>query len=169
MSYEKYLKYKSKYLNLKAQIHNKRLINQNGGANSDTNSDGSLKSLGTEPDSIKLEESPSNKSLGSLGTEPDSINTPTAPINSPVSPSSGSVNKQAETININTPAVAINIRAIDNSSCVDHIRKKGEKMDLLGGKKLVRKDRDEFSSEYDTTESSLLSFSSVESSESDYA
>jgi len=168
MSYEKYLKYKSKYLNLKALIHNKRLIRQNGGANPDANpdanSDGSLKSLGTTPNS---EESISKKSLISLGSEPKSS---IGSVNSPVSPSSGSITKQAETININTPAVSINIRANENSSCFDSIKKKGEKMDeLLGGKKLVRKDRDEFSSEYDTTESSLLSFSSVESTESDYA
>ena len=131
MSYEKYLKYKSKYLNLKAQIHNNRLMNQSGGADSDV----SLQSLGSSPASNFSQNGGNNNeldsanSLDSLGTEPLSV------------AKSEESNKQQD-----------------------------QNTNLFGGKKLIRKDRDEFSeSEYDTTESSLLSFSSVDSSDSDDA
>jgi len=77
MSYEKYLKYKTKYLNLKAEIHNQKII-QNGGAD-DTSE---LNSLGSEPLSSNennsftqnggAESSESNVSLETLGSSPAS-------------------------------------------------------------------------------------------------
>jgi len=133
MSYEKYLKYKSKYLNLKAQIHNNRLINQSGGADSDV----SLQSLGSSPASNFSQNGGANQASSEIDNLPSKLT------DTPVSSES-------------KPELNINKITIKNNE------------DLYGGKKLVRKDRDEFSeSEYDTTESSLLSFSSVESSDSD--
>ena len=57
MSYEKYLKYKTKYLNLKAKLHNDRLNNNNnnqtGGATNDDNDNFNLPDrLTNEPSSI---------------------------------------------------------------------------------------------------------------------
>ena len=131
MSYEKYLKYKSKYLNLKAQIHNNRLINQSGGADSDV----SLQSLGSSPASNFSQNGGANQASSEIDNFP--LKLTDTPISSESKPE-------------------LNINKLNNNE------------DLYGGKKLVRKDRDEFSeSEYDTTESSLLSFSSVESSDSD--
>jgi hypothetical protein len=131
MSYEKYLKYKSKYLNLKAQIHNNRLINQSGGADSDV----SLQSLGSSPASNFSQNGGENQASSEIDNLP--LKLTDTPISSESKPE-------------------LNINKLNNNE------------DLYGGKKLVRKDRDEFSeSEYDTTESSLLSFSSVESSDSD--
>ena len=131
MSYEKYLKYKSKYLNLKAQIHNNRLINQSGGADSDV----SLQSLGSSPASNFSQNGGANQASSEIDNLPSKLTD--TPVSSESKPE-------------------LNINKSNNNE------------DLYGGKKLVRKDRDEFSeSEYDTTESSLLSFSSVESSDSD--
>ena len=49
MSYEKYIKYKSKYLNLKAAIHNTQI--QSGGGYDNNDSDEFIQTLGSTPNS----------------------------------------------------------------------------------------------------------------------
>lgn len=49
MSYEKYIKYKTKYLNLKAEIHNNRI--QNGGSLKNTYENDFIQTLGSTPNS----------------------------------------------------------------------------------------------------------------------
>ena len=177
MSYEKYLKYKSKYLNLKAQLHNEKIINQNGGANSEgslqslgsspvsenngTNPDDSLKSLGISPESENNSTNPDDDSLKSLGSSPASDAT-VAPV-TPVAPAP--IDPAPTTPAPIDPTTA---EPEKDTSCKEKKNGFGDFFDLFGGKKLVRKERDEFSdSDYDTTESSLLSFESVESKDSD--
>lgn len=151
MSYEKYLKYKSKYLNLKAQLHNEKLINQNGGGNSE----GSLQSLGSSPESENSVTNPDD-SLQSLGSSPASD--ATAPAPAPIDPTPIDP----------TPTDPTSTEPEKDTLCNEKKNVFGDFFDLFGGKKLVRKERDEFSdSDYDTTESSLLSFESVESKDSD--
>jgi hypothetical protein len=182
MSYEKYLKYKSKYLNLKAQLHNEKLINQNGGANSED----SLQSLGSSPASKNSVTDPDD-SLQSLGSSPESdatvasvISTPattdpapttapaptpttattTAPVPAPTTGTTAPTPTTTATAPAPTPTPPINPPEKNNTF--------NDLFELFGGKKLVRKERNEFSdSDYDTTESSLLSFESVESIDSD--
>lgn len=149
MSYEKYLKYKSKYLNLKAQHHNDRLINQNGGANSP----GSLQSLGSSPAS-NFSQNGGGNSLQSLGSSPADDSNQNSGTDTDGTDANGSLQSLGS--------------SPEDSQPEDQLVPTRSSRELLGGKKLVRKERDEFSdSDYDTTESSLLSFSSVESTDSD--
>lgn len=74
MSFNKYLKYKTKYLNLKAQIHNSQIDfkenNQQSGGNA---SETFIKSLGTSPESIISPKNATNTFINSLGTSPASV------------------------------------------------------------------------------------------------
>lgn len=126
MSYEKYIKYKTKYLNLKAEIHNQSL--ESNSDNSETNTD----IINNFVDSNNL---PNHltESLHDLASEESNIN-------------------------------------LSNDEQIESQTNQSINIDLYGGKKLLRKEENNFSesdSDYNTTESSLLSFSSVESSNSD--
>lgn len=121
---KKYLKYKIKYLNLKAQIHNQRLSSlQHGGSHEINNSTEESVGLPTHLDSLTpTERSDTSNTFNGLPEE--------------LSDSSVSENST----NLNTFQV--------------------------GGTRKIHKESQLSDSELDITESSLLSFSSVESTQS---
>jgi hypothetical protein len=157
MSYEKYLKYKTKYLNLKAMIHNQK-INQSGGAD--------LESLGSEPLSSSENIQTGGADLESLGSEPlsssENIQTGGGDLESLGSEPLSSIK------NIQTGVAELEIGS-EPLSTENNL----ESFKQNGGKKLTRKEKhkvfsdSESDSDYCTTESSMLSFSTDPSSCSD--
>jgi hypothetical protein len=153
MSYEKYIKYKTKYLNLKAKIHNIKI--QSGGASTNKNNDSEfIHTLGSTPNSEiyslqynlaggnqKKSESPESSESKSSETKSESPKSPES--ESPESPKSP-----------------------ESESQKSESSEPPSEPDQKGGKRKLKKKRNIFSdsenSDFDTTESSLLSFSSTE-------
>jgi len=129
---KKYLKYKIKYLNLKAQIHNQRLNSlQHGGSHEINNSSEEYVGLPTHLETLTpTENSVTSNTFNGL---PEQLS------DSPVS----------EHVNEHVSEHSTNVKAFQ-----------------VGGTRKIRKESELSDSEISTTESSLLSFSSVESTQS---
>jgi hypothetical protein len=175
MSYEKYLKYKTKYLNLKAMIHNQK-INQSGG--------GDLESLGSEPLSSIQNIQTGGADLESLGSEPlssiENIQTGGADLESLGSEPLSSIQtgggdleslgteplSSIENVQTGVAELEIGSKPLITENNLESFKQNG-------GKKLTRKEKhkvfsdSESDSDYCTTESSMLSFSTDSSSCSD--
>ena len=161
MSYEKYIKYKTKYLNLKAEIHNRRI--QSGGANNNFVDNDFIQTLGSTPNS-EIYNNKNNFNLVGGGDEKSEtdVNLPDKLSSSESSKSSDSdlPSKLSETPVSESESVK-SVKTTESSE--KNIDKK------LGGARKLKKKRNVFSesdSELDVSESSLLSFSSIESDSS---
>jgi hypothetical protein len=148
MSYEKYIKYKSKYLSLKAKIHNERIQN-GGGSNTMTDND-FIQTLGSTPNSEIY-----NNQYDLVG--------------------GAKKLKDSEDSNDELPN---NLSSSEEQSSADglpnHLSSSEETNNTKkGGARKLKKKKNVFSesesdSEFNESESSLLSFSSIDSSSDDY-
>ena len=131
MSYEKYIKYKTKYLNLKTLIHNQNIDKNNNldfFTNEQTGGNNSfINSLGSSPETYVSE----NNSINSLGSSPKTY---------------VSENNSSSSESINSQFGGLPIKKIKNEK---HKKNKKNK------KHKVFND-----SEIDSSDSSLISFSS---------
>jgi hypothetical protein len=160
MSYEKYIKYKTKYLNLKAKIHNEK-IQIGGGINNTMNENDFIQTLGSTPNSeiyikqinlfggAKESEELTNKLPDKLSSSESVSDKDSSDNNLPEHLSSSESSSSSKS-------------SSENSNKTSTIEEK-----LVGGARKIKKNKNVFSeSELNESESSLLSFSSVESDSS---
>jgi len=154
MSYDKYIKYKTKYLDLKAHIHNEKLHNETfqfGGKNNNNEDEDILNTLGTTPNSDIFNNN-INKLVG--GTHDLSIDESESELKSELKSESDSDNLHEELSSTN--------KIIETTQTKKHTQ--------LDGKRKIKKSSNVFSGSdsdiNDETSSSLLSFSSMDSESS---
>jgi hypothetical protein len=146
MSYEKYIKYKTKYLNLKAEIHNNRI--QNGGSKKNTYENDFIQTLGSTPGS----EIYNNNNLVGGANDDSDMGLPNH-----LSSSEKSLRSEdGQTGGADGPD--------DQSSDYNNNQ-------IAGGTRKIKKNKNVFSesesdSDFNESDSSMLSFSSVESDKS---
>lgn len=165
MSYEKYIKYKTKYLNLKAEIHNRKI--QLGGENNILVDNDFIQTLGSTPNSDIFNNNNYDLIGGGKEKSETDVNLPDK-----LSLSSSESSKKSSSLSDNLPDKLSSSESSEKKNDSDKSVKttessKNEK--LVGGARKLKKKRNVFSesdSELDETESSLLSFSSVESESS---
>jgi hypothetical protein len=141
MSYEKYIKYKIKYLNLKANIHNQRIATQNSFINNEEND--FINTLGSSPNSEN------NNLIGGNNNNNNNVTESNLSYNLP---------------NILTSSEELNKVSNDEVNKVSNTK-------LIGGNRKIKKVFSESESDSDfKSDSSLLSFSSsvISNSSSDF-
>ena len=183
MSYEKYIKYKTKYLNLKTKIHNDRI--QMGGASNNFIDNDFLQTLGSSPNSeifsknfnlvgggkkkntetdLKLPEKLSSIESSSTKSSSSKSSSSESPIDDLPEKLSSS---EEDEINKENKEDEEDEKKISDKSLETTESYNEEK--LVGGARKLKKKKNVFSesdSELGDSESSLLSFSSIESNSS---
>ncbi len=142
MSYEKYIKYKTKYLNLKAEIHNNRI--QNGGSKKNTYENDFIQTLGSTPNSEIYNNNNNNNLVGGA---------------------SGAINESDMGLPNQLSSSEKSLISEDNQSSDVNSNQ------IAGGTRKIKKKKNVFSesesdSDFNESDSSMLSFSSVESDKS---
>jgi hypothetical protein len=171
MSYEKYIKYKTKYLNLKTKIHNERI--QSGGGNKIFTENDFIQTLGSTPNSEIF-----NKNINLVGgakTKKSNIYEKSSSSQSNSSSHNNLLSNKSSFSSYNLPNKLSSSRSSENNNS-DKSLKSTDSKDLnnetfIGGARKLKKNKNVFSesdSELDDTESSLLSFSSVDSTDSSF-
>jgi hypothetical protein len=170
MSYEKYIKYKTKYLNLKAKIHNEKI--QLGGGNNNSVDNDFIQTLGSSPNSdifnknFNLVGGAKQKSESDVGL-PDKLSSSSESSKSKDSKSSES----SESSESDKLPNKLSSESSENKNSEKSLKttETGIDDEIIGGARKLKKKKNVFSesdSELNETESSLLSFSSVESESS---
>ena len=164
MSYEKYIKYKTKYLNLKAKIHNEKIQN-GGGARNMMDDNEFIQTLGSTPNS-EIYNNQFNLVGGSKKTtkkqkSSEEKNNSDDSDHLPYALESSTEEKKLSSDNLSSDNLP---DALSSSS-------ESPKEKLVGGSRKIKKKKNVFSesdsnSDLNDSESSLLSFSSIESDSS---
>ena len=157
MSYEKYIKYKTKYLNLKAEIHNNRI--QNGGSKKNTYENDFIQTLGSTPNSEIY-----NKNYNLVGGA--KLNNSAANLNDSSDSYMGLPNQLSSSEK--------SLRSEQEGGAVDveeDMSSYENSNQIAGGTRKIKKKKNVFSesesdSDFKDSDSSMLSFSSVESDKS---
>jgi len=151
MSYEKYIKYKTKYLNLKAKIHNENLNNQGLYDNNVS-------------DAIFYKSTNQNNQLGGnnqLSDNDSFINTLGSTPNSDIYNNNYNDDNKNSKINNNKKSEVLEkLYTSSEDMNYDELEKYNK---LIGGSRKLKKNKNVFSD----SDSSLLSFSSTDSKSSD--
>lgn len=182
MSYEKYIKYKTKYLNLKATIHNKQI--QSGGAPSNTHDNDFIQTLGSTPNSdifnnnydlfggAKKKLSEKSVSSNSL---PDKLSSSESSESNklPDELSSSESTKKSDKLSSSESDKLSDEPSSSESNKLPDELSSSESKKLIGGARKLKKTVNVFSesesnsdSDFNGSDSSLLSFSSVASTSS---
>ena len=189
MSYEKYIKYKTKYLNLKATIHNKQI--QSGGAHSVSYDNDFIQTLGSTPNSDIFNNnyhliggSKNELSEKSVSSDSESTNSSLPDkLSSSESKNSSLPDKlsSSESKNSSLPdklSSSESTKKSTSSESPDNLPDKlssseseSESKQLIGGSRKLKKTVNVFSesdseSDFNESDSSMLSFSSVASTSS---